>query len=142
KKRMTEFDYGDIKDIVTVIGNDGETDFASQFNLGVENAKSTWVSLLEFDDEFSRIWVKNVIQYMEVYSDIDMFLPIIVDVNERGEFLGLSNEAVWAAEFSDEMGVLDESALLAYQNFNIDGMVIKKETYQDMGGIKTSMKLT
>ncbi len=139
---MNHFDFGDIKGITTIVENTGETDFASQLNLGVSNVKTKWFSLLEYDDEFSKIWIKNADEYKDIYTDVDMFLPIIVDVDENGAFLGLTNEAVWAAEFSDEMGVLDNSALLAYQNFNFDGMVMKKETYQEMGGLKASMKLT
>lgn len=139
---MSAFDFGDIKDIVTIVENKGLTDFASQINLGVSEVKTTWFSLLEYDDEFSKIWIKNADEYKDIYTDVNMFLPIIVDVDDKGGFLGLTNEAVWAAEFSDEMGILDNSALLAYQNFNFDGMVMKKETYEEMGGIKASMKLT
>lgn len=139
---LSNYDFGDLKKIVTILENDGETDFASQLNLGVANIKTNWFSLLEFDDEFSKIWIKNAVEYKDVYGDVDMFLPIIVDVNENGEFIGLTNEAVWAAEFSDEMGILDNNALLAYQNFNFDGMVMTKEKYEEMGGIKPSMKLT
>ena len=54
----------------------------------------------------------------------------------------MSNEAVWAAEFSDEMGILDNASLLKYQNFNFGGMVMLKEAYLDNGGIKESIKLT
>lgn len=142
KKFMTDFDFGEIKDIVTIVENKGETDFSSQLNLGVSKIKTTWFSLLEYDDEFSKIWIKNADEYKGIYDDVDMFLPIIVNVDETGGFLGLTNEAVWAAEFSDEMGILDNTALLAYQNFNFDGMVMKKETYEEMGGLKASMKLT
>lgn len=141
-KWLKSYDYGDIKDIVTIVENTGETDFASQLNLGVAETKTTWFSLLEFDDEYSKIWLKNAVEYKDTYTDVDMFLPIIVDVDENGAFLGLTNEAVWAAEFSDEMGVLDNTALLAFQNFNFDGMVMKKEVYEEQGGIKPSMKLT
>jgi len=139
---MSTFNFGEIKDIVTIVENKGLTDFASQINLGVSEVKTTWFSLLEYDDEFSKIWIKNADEYKDIYTDVNMFLPIIVDVDDKGGFLGLTNEAVWAAEFSDEMGILDNSALLAYQNFNFDGMVMKKETYEEMGGIKASMKLT
>ena len=69
-------------------------------------------------------------------------MPIIVDVDSENAFVGFTNEAVWANSFSDELGVLDNNALLAYQNFNTDGMVIKKSVYDDFGGFKPSIKLT
>jgi len=47
-----------------------------------------------------------------------------------------------ATDFADELGVLDLNALLTYQNFNTDGMVIRKSVYDDFGGFKPSIKLT
>lgn len=140
---VKSIDFKTIKDIVTIIENEtGNTDFCSQFNLGVSKAKSQWVSLLESDDEYSKIWFKNVVEHQLAYPDVELFLPIIVDVNSDNQFLSLTNEATWANSFSDKLGFLDNQALEAYQNFNIDGMVIKKETYEQFGGLKKNMKLT
>ncbi len=133
---------GEIKDIVTILENDGETDYCSQVNFGVSAAKSEWVSVLEYDDEYAKIWFKNVVEYRDAHSNVDLFLPIVIDVDNNGQFIGFTNEAVWANSFSDELGVLDNNALLAYQNFNIDGMVIRKSTFEEMGKLKPSLKLT
>jgi hypothetical protein len=43
---------------------------------------------------------------------------------------------------ADELGILDNNALLTYQNFNTDGMVIRKSVYEENGGFKPSIKLT
>ena len=139
---VKSYDFGTIKNIVTVVENEGNTDFASQVNLGVSKAKSEWVSFLEFDDEYSNIWFKNVVEYRAAHNNVDLFMPIVVDVNPEGQFNGFTNEAVWATSFSDELGVLDLNALLAYQNFNIDGIVIKKSIYEEYGGFKSTIKLT
>lgn len=139
---VKEFDFGSLKDCITIIENDGDTDFASQFNLGVEKAKSEWVSLIEQDDEISKTLIANVIKYRNAHTEIDMFLPLIVDVDSNGSFIGLTNEACWANSFSDVLGILDNSALLAYQNFNIDGMCVKKSILKDFGGFKKNIKLT
>ena len=56
------FDFSGLT--VNLIENTGDTDFATQMNLGVKNAKSDWVSFLEFDDEYASIWFKNVKRYM------------------------------------------------------------------------------
>jgi glycosyltransferase involved in cell wall biosynthesis len=127
---------------VTIAENEGNTDFASQTNYGVSVAKSDWISILEFDDEYAKIWFKNVVEYRAAYPDVELFMPIIIDVDTNNNFIGFTNEAVWAQSFSDELGVLDNNALLAYQNFNIDGIVIKKSAYEGFGGIKSSIKLT
>lgn len=141
-KELSEYDYGKIKHIVKIIENDGNTDFSSQINFGVENANTEWISILELDDEYSKIWFKNVVQYKKAHENVDIFMPIIVDVDSDNAFIGLTNEAVWAQSFSDEMGVLDNNALLAYQNFNLDGVVMKKSLFEEFGGLKSNIKLT
>jgi hypothetical protein len=141
-KYLKSFDFGGIKDIVTIVENDGETDFASQINLGVSKAKSEWVSFLEFDDEYANIWFKNVVEYRKAHENVGLFMPLVVDTDFNGNFIGFTNEAVWANSFSDELGILDLNALLTYQNFSIDGIVIKKSIYKEFGGFKPSMKLT
>ena len=142
-KTLNNFDFGDIKSMTRIVENPGKTDFQTQFNYGVENIKTEWFSFLEMDDEYSNKWFKNVVIYKEAHDDVDIFIPIVVDVSaEDGGFLSLTNEAVWANSFSDELGVLDNNALLAYQNFNIDGMTMRKSTFDDFGGFKSNMKLT
>jgi hypothetical protein len=139
---IKSFDFGDYKKSVVIAENDGETDFASQVNFGVTNTTTEWFSILEFDDEYANIWFKNVVEYKKAHTNVDLFMPIIIDVDSIGNFIGFTNEAVWANSFSDELGILDNSALLTYQNFNIDGMVIRKATYEEFGGFKPSIKLT
>jgi hypothetical protein len=141
-KYLKSFDYSEIKDIVNIIENDGETDFSNQINLGVSKAKSEWVSFLEFDDEYANIWFKNVVEYRKAHENVGLFMPLIIDVDSNNSFIGFTNEAVWAASFSDELGVLDLNALLTYQNFNIDGIVVKKSIIEEYGGFKPSIKLT
>lgn len=127
---------------VNLIQNDGDSDFASQVNLGVENAKSEWVSIFEFDDEYSTIWFKNVKRYSEAYPEVSAFLPLVVDTDEKGVFAGFTNEATFAVSLNSEMGYLTNEVLLNYQNFQTSGMVIKKSEYINNGGFKKSFKLT
>jgi hypothetical protein len=143
EKTLKDYDFGDVSKIVRIVSNDGKTDFASQMNFGVSETKTEWFSILEFDDEYSDKWFANVVKYREAYDDVDMFMPIIIDVNASDNgFMGLTNEAVWASSFSDELGVLDNNALLSFQNFNIDGLTMKKEVFEDFGGFKSNIKLT
>jgi hypothetical protein len=57
-------------------------------------------------------------------------------------FAGYTNEATFAASFNTEIGILTNELLLQYQNFQSSGMVIKKSTFIENGGFKSSMKLT
>lgn len=119
-----------------------EPNFAEQINHGVSVANSEWISIFEFDDEYSKIWFDNVNKYSKAYPDVDVFLPIVIDVNETGAFLGFTNEATFALNIVSEMGILSNETLQTYQNFQISGMVIKKSTYLNYGMIKPSFVLT
>jgi len=131
-----------LKDIkYTIVENEGNTDFCSQINLGVENVKTTYFSILEVDDEYSKIWFDNVSKYITAYEDVDVFLPIVLDVNIEGKFLHFTNEPVWAKEFSDKLGFLDNDALLNFPNFQLSGAVIRVEAFKAVGGLKPSVKL-
>jgi hypothetical protein len=111
-------------------------------NHGVKNAKGKWVSLFEFDDEYSAIWFKNFKTYSEAYPEVQMFLPVVVDTDEKDAFAGFTNEATFAANFSQEIGYLTNDTLQEYQNFQTSGSIVKKEVFDDFGGFKPSIKLT
>lgn len=134
------FDFGDIN--MRKIVWDKEANFASQVNFGIENATTKWVSFFEFDDEYSTIWFDNVRKYMGYYPMVQAFLPVVVDTDEKGTFAGFTNEAVFAANFAQEVGFLTNDVLQDYQNFQTSGMVIRKDVIEDFGGFKSSIKLT
>jgi len=140
KNKLTNYNFGELN--VNLVENKGEFDFATQVNLGVKNAKSKWVSVLEFDDEYATIWFKNVKRYVESYDDVSAFLPLVVDTDDKGVFVGFTNEATFAVRMNSEMGYLTNDLLLSYQNFQSSGMVVQKNVYESLGGFKKSMKLT
>jgi len=120
----------------------GESNYSSQINLGIKESSSQWISFFEFDDEYSQIWFSNVKKYSEIYPDVESFLPIVIDVNDKSVFAGFTNEATFAANFAQEMGILTNDMLHNYQNFQTAGMAIKKSVIDDFGGFKSSIKLT
>ncbi len=139
--KLNSFDFGDLN-IVKVLNTSEHTDYASQINLGIKNATSSWVSFFEHDDEYSFIWFKNVNDYIKSHPECDGFLPIVVDVDETDVFAGYTNEATFAASFNTEIGILTNELLNQYQNFQTSGMVVKKSILDNFGGFKKSMKLT
>jgi len=140
-KELKTYDFGKAER-VSVIENDGGSDFQSQVNFGVDNAKTEWVSILELDDEYSKVWFRKVVEYRGHYPEVDIFLPIVIDADKDQKFIGLTNEAVWAQSFCEEMGILNNDSLLTYQNFTLTGAAFKKSLCEDFGGLKPSIKLT
>jgi glycosyltransferase involved in cell wall biosynthesis len=137
---LNGYDFGTLN--VTKLVWDKEPNYSEQINYGIKNSKGTWISLFEFDDEYASIWFKNVETYMNAYPDVQVFLPVVVDTNEKGEFVGFTNEATFAANFTQEIGYLTNETLQDYQNFQTAGAVIKKSVIEDFGGFKSSIKLT
>jgi glycosyltransferase involved in cell wall biosynthesis len=137
---LESYDFGELN--VTKLLWDENPNYANQVNYGIKNAKGTWVSLFEFDDEYSSIWFKNVQKYVESYPEVQMFLPVVVETDEKAMFAGFTNEATFAANFSQEMGMLTNDTLQEYQNFQTAGSVFKKSIIDDFGGFKPSIKLT
>lgn len=137
---LESYDFGDLN-VKKMIWTE-KPNFASQINYGVQNASSQWVSIFEFDDEYSKIWFNNVKKYGEAYPKVDVFLPIVVDTDEKGKFVGFTNEATFALNIATEMGILTNEVLQDFQNFQMAGMVVKKDVFIDLGMVKPTFKLT
>ena len=137
---LNTYDFGELK--VNKLLWDKEPNYAEQVNFGIKNAKGLWVSLFEFDDEYSSIWFKNVKNYMDAYPEVQMFLPVVVETDEKGMFAGFTNEATFAANFAQEIGYLTNEMLHSYQNFQIAGMVMRKDKFIEYGMFKPTVKLT
>lgn len=137
---LENFDFSEIN--VKKVKFTEKPNYSSQVNLGIENSSYEWISFFEFDDEYSPIWFKNVKKYSEIYPDAEGFLPIVIDVDTKSAFAGFTNEATFAANFAQEIGILTNDMLHNYQNFQSAGMAIKKSILQNFGGFKSSVKLT
>ena len=127
---------------VTKIINPDANSFAKQINFAAAKVKTKYFSILEFDDEYSKKWFSHVLEYEKHYHEIKLWLPIVVDINPDKVFLGLTNEAVWAMNFGDEVGMLDEVALNGYPNFQTSGAVIETDSFLTFGGFKSNIKLS
>jgi hypothetical protein len=124
------------------IVNTGATDFCSQVNLGIDGVMTEWFSILEYDDSYSPKWFFNTDKYIAAYPDVDVFLPVVADIDEGGKFLSFTNETLWALGFSNTQGELDNAVLLEYQNFQISGAIYKTEKIKKFGKLKSNIKLS
>jgi hypothetical protein len=142
KTFLNEFDFSKFGFTTRIIENPNGYSFQSNVNYAAKQVKTTYFSFLEFDDEYSINWFRNVDKYTKAYPETDMFLPIISDMTNNNVFAGFTNEAAWAYNFSDKLGHIDHEVLLEYPNINPDGMVIKTEVFNTIGGYKESIRLT
>jgi len=130
---------------IILVKNDGLTDYQSQVNLGVENVRTEYFSVLEFDDEYSETYFTNALKYIENFPEIDILMTMMIEVNEKNEGIKLTNETVWAQQFvgeNGEMGYLNVNALKQYTDFKLSGAIIKTNEFKNLGGYKSNIKMT
>ena len=140
--KFETFDFGQKLEIKLVTNDTDNTGFSSQINIGIDDCDTEWFSILEIDDEFKKTWLKSMHEYINEYKDVDVFLPIVKDINTEGKFLSFTNESVWAYGFSKIHGELDNDVLLDYQNYQTSGGLFKTETIKNYGKLKDNIVLT
>lgn len=126
-----------------LINKSENTSFSFQVNLAVNEVKSTYFSILEYDDTYTPIWFNNVQKYIDNDSeDTFAYLPLTEIIDVKMGPVGFSNEAVWASSFSEEIGCYDLQCLEDYFDFNTSGAVFRTQDFISLGGLKTSIKLS
>lgn len=129
----------------TTIINEGKTDYQSQVNLAVKSVTTEYFSVLEFDDEYSLTFFRIVDKYINAYPEIDIFLTMMIEANDKNVGIKLTNESVWAQQFvgeNGEIGYLNLNIMKQYTDFKLSGAVIKKAEFENLGGYKSNIKLS
>jgi hypothetical protein len=130
---------------VSTIKNIEKTDFCGQVNFGVQNISTPYFSILEFDDEYSTIYFRNVDKHIYALKDVAMFLPITIDVDDKtNQPLQLVNQNIWSNGYVGENGVLgylNTRSLNEFSFYTLGGAVINKAEYLAVGGLKSNIML-
>jgi hypothetical protein len=147
KPKMSGIAFGNNLEVKVLYNSDLKTDFMTQVNMGINDCDTEWFSILEVDDEYTKAWFPSMTEHMNAYgyaqeNRVDVFLPIVKDVNVEGKFLTYMNESLWAYGFSDKQGYLDNALLLEYQNYQTSGGLYRTQVIKDNGCFKDNIKLT
>lgn len=115
----------------------------SQINKAVKEVKTNYFMVLDSDDEITNFYFKNLHMHMQEMENVDMFLNIIADVTLDKKIHRYINEINWAKDVTnDKHGYLTMETLMNYNLVSINGAVIRKEKFEEAGGLKESMKLS
>jgi hypothetical protein len=142
KKKIENIDLGQKLEIKISYNSTKKTDFVNQINMGIDDCDTEWFSIFEIDDEYKKPWLSSMNEYMNAFKDVDVFLPIVKDINVEGKFTNFTNESLWAYGFADKQGYLDNSLLMEFQNFQTSGGLYKTEVIKSNGKFKDNIKLT
>ena len=91
KSIISGIDFGQKLEVKIIYNSTSKTDFCTQINIGIDECNTEWFSILEIDDEYNKIWLSSMNEYIKSFNDVDVFLPVVKDVNVEGKFLGFSN---------------------------------------------------
>jgi hypothetical protein len=130
---------------ITYLKNENETDFQSQINFAVSTIDTEFFSILEYDDELSNTYYKRSVEYSSKLNHVDLFLPMIIEVDNDNNAMMFTNQLVWSKQFVGdvgEMGYLNMVALGQYTDFKISGAIFRKSKFETLGGLKKNIKLT
>lgn len=129
--------------IINIV-NSGDYSYQSQVNTAIDEISEDYFTVIEFDDEIDKTFLKNANKFITAYKDVNIFLPLIVDVNEKNEFIGFYNERAWHRQLIEdgESGIITKKLLEENSVFNLSGAIFKKQTFIDLGKYKTHIKLT
>jgi len=126
-----------------VINNETSDNVQSQINKAVKEVKTSFFMILDSDDELTNFYMSNLAMHMEEMENVDMFLPLVADVTLDKRIHKYVNEINWAKDVTnDKHGYLTMETLMNYNLVSINGAAIRKEKFEEAGGLKESMKLS
>lgn len=128
----------------------GKTDFCSMVNAAVESLpeKYGWFSILEFDDEYTPSAFRCFERYRSSMPEVALFMPLVEIDSFNGDpkmgynMVQFSNEAVWAAGFSEIIGVPDLESVKDFYNFNMTGCFFRRSEWGSCGGLKSDIPVS
>ena len=122
---------------VTFLGNEN-INLPTQINLAVNEVKTKYFSVLEYDDTFTPNWFKNVAERMESEPGVFAYLPIneVFTYSDTSNAIGYINEPVWASSFSEKLGYFDTESLENYLDIACSGALFEKDGFIEIGGTR------
>ena len=117
----------------TFYTKNGTASYISKINFAIQNlVKTDYFLTVEFDDVLTKGYIDNLIEHIDSYSNVDMFLPIVNEVDKDGKFISLKNESAWAYGYMKEQGKFDIDKLLLSPTFSIVSSCVKSEVLKDL----------
>lgn len=126
-----------------VLNDESFDNIQSQINTAVKEVKTSFFMVLDFDDELTPFYFQNLALHMQEMENVDMFIPIIADSTMDKKIIRYINEISWAKDLTNEKhGYLNMEVLMNYNMVSISGAAIRKDKFEESGGLKPSMKLS
>ena len=130
-----------------IIWNEGNTDFCSMINFGVDNINTEYFSILEYDDTYRKKWFKLANDYFYGNESISIFLPLnAIHTGHKnwqfGNEFGLSNAFITDdVDDTDDVGIINFKRIEKCSVFNLTGAIFNRNDFIKVGKYKPSIKV-
>ena len=130
-----------------IIWNEGNTDFCSMINFGVDNISTDYFSILEYDDTYRKKWFKLANDYFYGNESISIFLPLnAIHTGHKnwqfGNEFGLSNAFITDdVDDTDDVGIINFKRIEKCSVFNLTGAIFNRNDFIKVGKYKPSIKV-
>jgi len=132
----------DFPNVINLINRTESTSYQSQVMVGVNSVTSKYFTIIEFDDEISSKYLKNMILYSNSMNDVDIFLSTIIETNLDNKKVKDTNIQAWSRQLvgdNNEHGFLNVDLLMNYTDFKVSGALIKKDVFNELNGFKNNI---
>lgn len=96
EEKLKTFDFGQKLEVKILPNLSNDYSFTSQVNIGIDDCDTEWFTIMEIDDTYNQSWIKTMNDYIKTNPNVDIFLPIVKDINNQGDFISFTNESAWA----------------------------------------------
>ena len=131
-----------------IINNEGNSDFCSQINFGVDSVKTEHFSILEFDDEYTPKWFKMANDYYYGNESISVFLPVNMFHDDEYSNWQYGNTMALSPTFitqdkddTDDIGIINYPRLEKCSLFNLTGGIFNTKDFIAVGKYKPSIQV-
>lgn len=120
-----------------------DLNYQAVVNRSLEYVQTDYFMVLEFDDVLEKEYIKTLEQHIKYYNNIDVFLNIVFEVNERNEMLGLRNDYAWLVNAMDRIGYVNFNGMKNnFGPFSLVGAVINKNFFSNVGKLKEKFEVS
>jgi hypothetical protein len=127
----------------SVVVNEGATDIASQLNATLAQVSTSYVTVLEFDDELGNQYLAEMAHHIAAHPEVEGWLPLVYGLSPNDQLLDYGNVALWVPRTAEERpdGFLDAETTETAPDLLLSGALLRTSLYTDGYGLKSSIQV-
>jgi hypothetical protein len=104
--------------------------YASVVNKYIKLIDTEYFTVSLPTDVITDSYVVNFYKYVKYYSNINIFLPIVLEFDSSDNFIKMANEVIWNYNVTEQRGYFDFDFLSKNTYYSLVGAFFKTETFK------------